>query len=231
MDTYFSGLGSGKGWDRFAFILTPKELEQVFDGLDFSFINTSSGMETAGSTPVSAIFEAYRIFFEKILTGNELLNQKEMWEIERKVRISIIADIKDVEFEDIPYNEKEQTGGFKMARPQEPVIHLQPLYLYLKQNGQLSISIFNTEGVIGLELTFPKFISWKKDNFSKHVSTEAYKTNALYKVILTQIKNLAHKATVSRNDKQFKPNFWVSGNAAAIINRNKYLVKNSLIIR
>jgi len=33
---YFAGLGAGKGWKKFNFILTPKEFQEIFEGLTYA---------------------------------------------------------------------------------------------------------------------------------------------------------------------------------------------------
>jgi hypothetical protein len=75
--SYFGGLGSGKGWNKFNFILTPKEFESIFRELKFYFVitNTSVAIDYK-ATDKAYIFDSYKDFFNEILIGKTALDKK-----------------------------------------------------------------------------------------------------------------------------------------------------------
>jgi len=229
--SYFGGLGAGKGWNTFNFILNPVEFELVFKDLQFSFVIDSKRVEmNYQQTEKDVIFDAYKQFFEQLLIGQKKLSKKERWDIERPIRISIIDDIQKIGFQDIVDESGVISSEFKLVAPKEPVINISPFYLTLRGDDKLSIAMMNDEGIIGLQLTYPKVVSWKADNFSADHETTAFATNQIFTDLVKRIKGVAHKAKVTMGSNEFKPNFWISDEAARLINQNKYLRLKQLII-
>ncbi|RYG08862.1 MAG: hypothetical protein EOO07_24880 [Chitinophagaceae bacterium] len=226
---YFGGLGAGKGWNTFNFILTPAEFELLFEDLQFNFVIDNQRVEIGyRQTNRDNIFNAYKRFFEETLIGEKERSKKEKWDIERLIRISIIDDLKKIEFDDIVDKKGGVSKEFKLVRPTEPVINISPFYITLTGTEKLSIAYMNDDGIIGLQLNYPKAVSWKVDNFSTVQDTKAFATSSLFDVLVKRIKNVSHKATVSSSEKTFKPNFWISKNAASLINSNRYLLSKNL---
>ena len=229
--SYFGGLGAGKGWNTFSFILTPSEFEILFKDLQFNFVINNQRVEIDyQQTEKDVVFNAYEKFFEQVLTGQKKLSEKAKWEIESLIRISIIDDLKKIEFDDIVDKKGLVSKDFKLVRPTEPVINISPFYITLTGSEKLSIAFFNTDGVIGLQLTYPKVVSWKKDNFESVQETKSFQASQLFEVLVKRIKSVSHKAKVSYNSTDFKPNFWISNEAATVINKNPYLISKQLTI-
>lgn len=157
---YFAGGGSGRGWNLFYFILAPDEFKELFDGLSYFFMETGSRVELNYlETSKEDVFQAYKEFFERILIGEDNLSREQHWKIERPVRISVTDDINKISFVDIK-DEKGNIIPFKRVEPQEPVINITPFYLYwLPEQEKLSIVYMNEPGIIGLNLSFPKYIT------------------------------------------------------------------------
>ncbi len=226
---YFAGLGSGKGWNIFNFILTPKEFQEIFDGLSYAFIITGTRVESDYiKSNKEDIFEGYEIFFNKILIGQTTLSKEKAWSIEQLIRVSVIDNIDKVSFR-VCENEKKETLPFKVLEPTEPVINIAPFYLYWSaEQEKMSVAYYNTKGVIGLQLSFPKYVSF---NYSDYVDTSVYKTAELYNILIRRIKDISKKAKVETPIKLYKPNFWISANAIRLINQNRYLKENKLNIQ
>lgn len=229
---YFAGLGSGKGWILFNFILTPDEFQKLFEGLKYSFVTTSSRVESDYTeSPKQDYFRAYKHFFEQILIGQQSLNRKELWNIERPVRESIIDDIDKVSFREVK-DDKGKPMPYKVAEPLEPVINISPFYLYyLKEKDSLSVAYFNEEGIIGLQLSYPKYVTWYNTENPETIETNSFNSFALFETLVEQIKGQTRKAKVQSQTKLFKPNFWISKEAVLLINENKYLKENEFEIR
>lgn len=229
--SYFGGLGAGKGWSTFSFILTPAEFELLFKDLQFNFVIDNERVEIDyQQTEKSIVFNGYKQFFEQILTGKKKLSEKAKWEIESLIRISIIDDLKKIEFDDIIGKKGLVSKDYKLVRPIEPVINIGPFYITLTGNEKLSTTFFNTDGIIGLQLSYPKAVSWKTDNFETVQDTKSFPASQLFEVLVKRIKSVAHKAKVTFNTTTFNPNFWISNEAAAVINKNQYLISTQLTI-
>lgn len=221
----------GKGWNTFNFILTPTEFEQVFNDLKFSFVINNKRVDLDyQETSKDFIFNAYHDFFKHILIGQKELNQKQRWDIERLIRISMIDDIKKIGFGNIVDKNGVVSPDFKLVEPMEPVINISPFYLTLRGDDKLSTIFMNEEGIIGLQLTYPKLVSWKADNFTSDQETKLFATSQLFADLVKQIKRVAHKAKVSSSSNTFKPNFWISDDAVKKINSNRYLTSKQLTI-
>ena len=226
---YFAGLGAGKGWSTFNFILTPKEFQEIFDRLTYAFIKTGTRVENDYiESNKKDIFEGYEIFFNQILIGQTALTKEKAWSIERVIRVSVTDNIDKVSFR-VCENEKKEILPFKVLEPTEPVINIAPFYLsWSVEQEKMSVAYFDTKGVIGLQLSFPKYVSF---NYSDYVETSVYKTAELYDILISRIKEISKKAKVETPIKLYKPNFWISTNAIQPINQNRYLKENKLKIQ
>lgn len=229
---YFGGFGVGKGWKKHNFILTPIEFELLFTDLQFYFVITNS------SVPIDykysnndSIFKAYALFFEQVLIGQQEITREEKLGIEQNIRISVIDEFKKIDFESI-VNKKGVviSQEYKLVKPREPVINISPFYLTVTEDEKLNVTFMNEEGIIGLELTYPKFVSWERDDFNSIQETSNYTSSGLFDILVERIKNIAHKAKVISDSKIYKPNFWISNAAAVLINKNRFLTLNNLRI-
>jgi hypothetical protein len=229
---YFAGGGSGKGWNLFYFILTSDEFKELFDGLSYSFIETGSRVEmNYRETSKKDVFQAYEEFFERILIGEDNLSREQLWKIERPVRTSVTDDVNKISFVGIK-DEKGNPIPFKLVDPQEPVINIDPFYLFWSaEREKLSVVYMNEPGIIGLRLSFPKYITWYNQDSSDTRDTTSYESALLFETLVKRIKSVSKKAKVEWSGKLFKPNFWVSPKVLEFINRNKYLQANGLVIR
>jgi hypothetical protein len=224
---YFAGLGSGRGWIVFNFILTPEELQKVFDGLKYLFVNTNSRVESDYTeSSKQNYFQAYKNFFEQILIGQQSLNRQDSWNIERPVHESIIDDISKVFYREL------DDKAYKMVEPLEPLINITPFYLqYLADKDSLSVAYLNEKGIIGLQLQYPKYVTWYDTENPKIIETNSFESFTLFKTLVERIKKQARKAKVQSPTKLFKPNFWISESAVLLINKNKYLQENGFEIK
>ncbi|GAA3777330.1 hypothetical protein [Flavobacterium ginsengiterrae] len=226
--SYFGGLGSGKGWNTFNFILTPKEFNSIFENQKYSFVITNSRVEIDYTeTDKEFIFNSYKDFFNEIIIGDK----KDYWIFEEKIRISITDDINKIQFNDIINKKGIVSSDFKLVSPTEPVINIRPLYLtYSKIKESPTIAYRNTEGTIGLELTYPKVVSFRKDDFKTLIDAHTFTTYNLFNNLIKNIKAISNKAKLEKGAKLFRPNFWISAEAKKVINENHYLKSNDLKI-
>lgn len=225
---YFAGLGAGKGWNSFKFILTPDEFQEIFKGITYAFVNSSVRVEEDYTeSNKKDVFQAYENFFEQILIGQTALTREKAWSIEREVRM-MVTDSADKVFYKVCKNDKGEVMPFKVMEPTEPVINIAPFYLsWSAEYEKMSVAYLNAEGIIGLELSFPKYVSF---NYVDNIDTSTYKTAELYKTLVSRIKAISKKAKVETTIKLYKPDFWISAKAIQPINQNRYLKENKLRI-
>lgn len=229
---YFGGLGSGKGWNKFNFILTPNEFESVFTELKFYFIITNKSVPIDYKiTDKPYVFAGYKDFFNEIIIGEKEHDRKEHWFYEDKIRISITDTINTINFKEIIDKKGIVSNDSKLVDPTEPVINISPFYItFSKNNESLSVAYMNIEGTIGLELTYPKFVSFSNDKFTSVVDTNTFNSYHLFNDLIKNIKAISNKAKLQSAAKLYRPNFWISPEAKKVINENRYLKLNSLLI-
>ncbi|KQB39578.1 hypothetical protein [Flavobacterium aquidurense] len=230
--SYFGGLGAGKGWNKFNFILTPQQFESIFSELKFYFVITNTRVAIDyTATDKSYVLDGYKDFFNEIIISNKEYDRKDHWSYENKIRLSITDDINKIGFKEIIDKKGIVSDAFKLVDPTEPVINITPFYLtFLENNQSLSIAHMNTEGTIGLELTYPKVISFSNDKFNSVIDTQQFNNHQLYNNLINNIKALSNKAKLQSSTKLYRPNFWISPEAKKVINENRYLKSNSLTI-
>lgn len=227
--SYSAGLGQGRGWNLFYFILTPDEFSTLFDGLTYSIIGTGRrGDKNCEEMPKQDFFDAYRTYFEELLIGQQSLNTAQFWDLERPIRQKIIDRIDKIVFED-SVDEKGNPTPCKLVVPLEPVINIDPFYLFWSpEEERLSLVYLNEPGIIGLRLSYPKFVSF---NGGKYEETTTYETAKLYELLIKRVKKISGKAKVETSTKLLKPNFWVSTNVLELINKNRFLHAMELKIK
>jgi len=228
---YFGGLGAGRGWLLFHFILTPDEFPKIFEELQYSFVTTGSRVDSDyNETSKQDYFRAYKLFFETLLTGQQSLGNRKPWTIEHPVRESIIDDINKISFREIT-DKRGKPMPYKLVEPSEPVINITPFYLlYFPKHESLTIASDNREGIIGLQLSYPKVVTWFNSENPEEMETNSFDTFALFETLVARIKKNTRKAKMQGPTKLFKPNFWISRDAVSFINKNKYLKNNGLEI-
>ena len=202
--SYFAGLGAGKGWHTFHFIVMPDELQNIFSDLDYWFVLANQRVPINYRVEdKTSLFGSYKLYFEKLFSGEPFL--KKDWQIESGIRISITDDSKKIEFQPMLDKEKKKSNEFKLVRPTEPVINVAPFSLYPIESGGLSIAYSESERNIGLELNYPKFISLDSENHSFWHETNEFSTSDLYFDLQKRIKKISRKAKILRDEKLIKP--------------------------
>lgn len=225
--SYFGGLGAGKGWNKFKFVLTPAELKEVFEGLDYWFVITNCRVDINYSVNDKiSLFDSYKVYFNKITSG-QAWDKREDHQIESGVRLSITDDPKKIKFEERRDRKGELSREFKLVRHQEPVINISPFYLLYEQN-KLTIETMNEEGILGLELSFPKFFSLDSERHEQLHETSNFSTRKLFAELASRIAARTRKSKLISPTKLFKPNFRISADSIEMSNRNYYLRKNDL---
>ncbi len=227
---YYGGLGAGKGWHKFKFVLRPESLMEVFEKMNFWFVitNTRVPIDYEMSKETS-FFDDYATFFNRITSGKDW-DRKEDWMFESAIRISLINDLETITFEDIKNRKGEISSEYKSVRPKEPVVNVRPFYLHLK-NGKLSIETSNDEGILGLELSYPKVVSFGSEGHKHLYETDQYSSYELFMELTKRIKKVGHKAKLLGVEKIYRPNFWVDNIIPEEVNNISYLKKNQLILK
>ncbi len=224
MPGYFGGSGSGKGWSKLKFIISPDEFKSIFNQLAYSFIITDRRVKSNyRESDKKDIFNAYSVFYKEIMTEKKRLDIRK--HTDRILSISIIDDINKIAF-----NTVSTSTEYKLAMAKEPVINVTPFYLLLKDNNKLSTAYFHLEGTIGLEIHYPLTATWWDDEKKAiTVDTSQYKGYQLFNTLVKRIKKITHLAKIDNNGILNKPNCRISDAAKEEINNNEYLKANNLI--
>jgi hypothetical protein len=166
----------------------------------------------------TSLFETYKLYFEKVFSGEPFL--KKDWQIESGIRISITDDFRKIEFQTMLNKEKKKSIEFKLVRPTEPLITVAPFSLCPIESGGLSVVYSESDRYIGLELTYPKYISLDSENHQFRHETQDFTSFELFIDLQKRIKKISKRAKIIRNEKLIKPNFWISPKCVEIFQNN-----------
>jgi len=216
----------GLKWLKFNFVIHPKELEEVFNNLNYFIAITNTRVsEDYQIKDKTSIFTDYKAYYDKIISGEEWL--KEDWKLD--IYTQITDNPKLVNYEDFEIEEKNEIKRFKRAIPLEPVINISPFNLTV-QNEKLSVAFHDStrNSYLGIQFTYPKEIIYLETN--EVLSTVELSTFELYTELLNLIKKKCKKAKAMKAGKVLKPNFWISELAIAEVNNNVNLKNNDIIL-
>jgi len=81
---------------------------------------------------------------------------------------------------------------------------------------------------LGIQFNYPKEILYLETK--KVISTKDLSTYKLYNDLIKNIKKRSSKAKALKDDKLYRPNFWVSKKACSEINNNVNLKKEGITL-
>ncbi|SRR5712692_1078063 len=158
--SYFGGLGAGKGWLGYKFLIGPEVLRRVLASTN-PFLIVTNGRVPADYkfTPLEEYVEAYERYLQAILETAEAAENPFS-----EIRIGLAASLDKFSWEPCP------DKRYKLAETEEPVVNLSPLMLHY-DGKQLSTNVFSNL-YFGLEMTFPRVISLSRDKHEILYETE-----------------------------------------------------------
>ena len=217
----------GLKWKKFKFTLHPIEFEKVFEGLEYFIAITNTGVdENYEIKDKTSIFLRYKLYYEKIISGEEWKNDD--WKL--NIHTSLTDNPKYIEYERFEHNENGETRTFKRSTQLEPVINISAFSLKVDHKERLSVMFYDhkNNSNIGLEISYPKEIQYLESG--NIISTENLSTHKLYLELITRIKKVSKKAKAKRKGSLSKPNFWISSKCIKDVNNNVMIKQNMITL-
>ena len=166
--SYFGGLGAGKGWHTFLFALTVDELDRVLRSRDLFVVITNARVPADYScTPLDEFLRAYEDYLAAMPTEVEIPRK-----LAGEIHTSLAASLAIFNPKPCP------DTAYKIMNPTEPVVNLAPVPVSY-HNDKLSTATMSKVS-LGIEMTFPKFVSFERDDFETLHPTEPFDNHRLF---------------------------------------------------
>jgi hypothetical protein len=161
---YFGGLGAGKGWDKYYFILPSESFERIFKSENCIFVKDVNLDDNNERCLVDNVINYYKIYL------NNCIYEKKDSKLINHFQFYITSTMEIFVANEIMVHKRPK----KVFSANEPLIGLQSSSLELF-NGKLYTDILEKNSIsVGLCLSYPKIYSIKSENYSiMHKSDES----------------------------------------------------------
>ena len=216
------------GWERFSFIVTPSELEEIIK--DFHLLIISRHVPYGyRETPPQEYLEDYRNIYTKLATGRQVTN-RDIWNF---VEIGIAGSLETHTYGNLHTYQGTQYQSADFDEPCAVLRHF-PLYLSAAKDGKPSLSISASsiqypEKTVGLELLFPKQIQYPcGEGYSSLQATKDLASYQDFELLRNRIKGFTKPLRLMVSGKEVRPRVRISRNALKDIDSFWFLQKNQI---
>jgi hypothetical protein len=177
---YFGGLGAGKGWLKFLFLIDPDLFRDVLIAAKPVLVITNSRVAASyESTPLDEYIAAYTRYLDAMLDSAEAAKVAAM-----ATYIGLAASLAQFSHEPCP------DSRYKLMNSDEPVVTLSPLTLYFDaRRGHLCTNVMSNI-YFGVELSFPRVISLSRDRHEVLYETQHFPTYGIFEGVKSEIQKL-----------------------------------------
>jgi hypothetical protein len=179
---YFGGLGAGKGWLKFLFLVEPEVLQDVLTAAKPVLVITNARVPADyASTPLAEYLEAYARYLEAMVESPEAASQA--WSA---IYVGLAASLDRF----LPTPSPDQR--YKLMNSEEPVVNLSPeTLLYDEHRGQLCTNVM-TNLYFGVQLSYPRVISLDRDKHEILYDTAEFASYAIFQDVKSRIQKVTH---------------------------------------
>lgn len=177
---YFGGLGAGKGWLKFLFVVEPEVLRDALTITKAVLVVTNSRVPAEyESTPLDEYAETYTRYLEATLESGEAAQKAAM-----ATHMGLAASLNRFSPKPCP------DSRYRVMNSDEPVVNLSPLTLHFDaQRGQLCTNVMSNI-YFGVEMSFPRVISLGRDKHEILYETRRFPTYDIFKSAKSHIQKL-----------------------------------------
>lgn len=177
---YFGGLGAGKGWLKFLFLVDREVLHEVLIATKPVLVITNSRVPAEyESTRLDEYMTVYSRYLEAMVKSAEAAENAAMG-----TRIGLAASLD--RFSSTPCPDSR----YKLMNCDEPVVTLSPLTLYFDaRRGQLYTNVMSNL-YFGVELSFPRVISLDRDKHEVLYETRQFPTYGIFEDAKSRIQKV-----------------------------------------
>lgn len=206
------------GWNIFKFIITPSEVENIFQNIHH-VINNARVPDGYIESNKNIFFQNYKNMYEKLAEGYKFEWKKDWRSFD--LHMSFSDDLSKC-----VYGKKflDKTDGkyYMLSDFKEPPVNISPLCMTFSENkkDEKLYTVFSytqfTEFTAGLEISYPKNISLPKQDKEDEYETfkcEEIETYKLYTSFISEIKKITKPLRFKIGDKEYKPSVRISETA------------------
>lgn len=226
MNSYFGGLGSGKGWNKFPFFITYEELEKIFLKIKFYLVVTNSRVDLGYKETLKREYLELYKEYEKRIQKSEIID----YNLLNPLYISLTKNL------GISY-EKIFDDIYKILKFKEPIVNLSPLSIFYKKQNNSDLLNVDVDGdknktlYFGLIMEFPKVVSFSNEGHSLQHKTEDFSNYKLYSDLINEIMSITKTCIIESPYKKRKTRIRISDSCKDILNNNKFFIYNNLKIK
>jgi hypothetical protein len=193
--TYFGGLGSGKGWLKFLFLVEPEILREALAAVNPVLVITNGRVPTGyKSTPLAEYVEAYARYVNAMLESPEAASRASS-----SVCMGLATSLDRFVSKPCP------DARFKLLEPEEPVVNLTPETLhYDETRGQLCTNVM-TNLYFGMELSYPRVISLDRDKHEVLYETAGFASHAIFQKVKVDIQKVTQPCRMRSPAREHRP--------------------------
>ncbi len=176
----FGGLGAGKGWLKYLFVVDPDVLHEVLIETKPILVITNSRVAADyQATPLDEYIAAYSRYLEAMLESAEAAQKAAM-----ATYMGLAASLDRFSPKPCP------DSRFKLMNSDEPVVNLGPLMLhYDAHRGQLCTNVMSSL-YFGVELSFPRVFSIDRDKHEILYETGELATYGIFEGVKSRLQKV-----------------------------------------
>jgi hypothetical protein len=183
---YFGGLGAGKGWLKFLFLVEPDILRDVLAAVQPVLVVTNRQVPVDyQSTPMTEYLDVYTCYLDAMLESSEAAAQAS-----GAIYIGLAASLDH--FSPDPCRD----AHCKRMNCEVPVVSLSPETLhYDARRGQLCLNVMS-KLFFGVELSYPRVISLDRDKHEILYDTARYPTATIFHAVMSRIQKVTRPCKI-----------------------------------
>jgi hypothetical protein len=216
---YFGGLGAGKGWYKFQFAVTPNEMSDVLRSQNPFVVNTNTRVPIDYSyTPLDEYLNSYQQYVDAMVNTVEV-----PWQFCSSISRGLATSLTVFESKACP------DPAYKLMNPVEPVINLGPVPISYF-NKKLSSKVVS-EICFGIEMTFPRVVSFDKDGYEALYPTDSFETYKLFTELCSLITKMTKRCVFRSRLQQHRTKIRISHEMAVYMKKHAGLISLGLFVK
>jgi hypothetical protein len=194
---YFGGIGAGQGWHKLNVLPDFELLARLLDFPDTILYDGSAGVPK--DKPFQTLDEILEAYGDLLRAWQA--KEGDLWQYERKVRISLTTNQNHLEF--VPSKDLDRVH----VRPKTPHITFGSCTLWVDQNRRVSTA-FVTGLWMGVQISYPRvFSEW---TCGESVSTTDLPENDIFRQMVARAKSATKPLVLNVGEKKVRTAIRVS---------------------
>jgi hypothetical protein len=208
--SYFGGLGAGKGWLKFQFVVEPQVLRDAVVAVDPVFVKTNCRVPADYTcTPLEEYIANYERYVDAMIETPDAASQQSSL-----IYVSLGASLR--KFGSRPCDD----ANFKVMNPEDPVVNAGPAMLaYNHVRKQLRSDILSNL-CFGVELSYPRFVSLEREEYRILHDTAGFQGRAIFDALKSQIQKVTRPCTIRSPAREHRTQIRITDQMRALMRRH-----------